>query len=208
MPFLRPATNNYFGFMPAGEIKRMTPYPVSSSEAGNIAIGDVVVLTSRGTAKVAPAGALASLMLGVAANSVTAGAGSTSARIGDPTASCFVYDHPDQMFVGCDTTSSPIVFAGSTNSPSIGQTYAVLTTGCTGSTGVGPSGQSVMALSGTVSTYGAATGVFKLVGPHPIEAANFSTGIFSSAGATSHKWLLVPATPQMAGWLASPVSTG
>ena len=219
MPWLQPATNNYFGFIPArslgGEIQ-VNPYPVSSSEAGDINIGDVVVLTSIGSLKVAPTGGLASLMSGVAASYLVGGGGSLSAKPNSNSSQfILVYDDPNQIFVGCDTTSgvaaaSTMYASTSTENEWVGHTYAVLTTGAVGSTG--PSSvthQSVMALSGIVSTHGADTGVFKIIGLHPIETS-LSTAAWAAAGASTvvRKYLLRPSTHQLAGATVVPVSTG
>jgi hypothetical protein len=220
MPYLQPATNNYFGFMPAQApygVESASLYPVSSSEAGDINIGDVVVMTSLGTAKVAPTGGLTANMMGVAGSYLAANTGILGATLNANTSGMvLVYDDPNQVFVGCDTTSGVAVASTayastSTENHWIGQTYAVLTTGCTGSTG--PNGtlhRSVMALSGVVSTYGAATGVFKIIGLHPIENNILSTAAGFAAVASSgvRKYLLKPSTHQLAGPAVVPASTG
>ena len=217
MPYLQPATNNYFGFMPATANARVNLYPVSSSEAGDINIGDVVVLTSIGTVKVAPISGLASGMAGVAASYLAATAGILAAKLNSNSSGMvLVYDNPDQIFVGCDTTSavaaaSTAYASTSTENEWIGHTVTVCTTGCIGSTG--PSGtlhRSVMALSGVLSTYGAATGVFKILGLHPVENNTLSTAALFAAVASSgvRKYLLKPSTHQLAGFTAVPISTG
>jgi len=220
MPWLQPATNNYFGFIPAvsaGGQVQVNPYPVSSSEAGDINIGDVVVLTSLGTMKVAPTGSLASLMAGVSASYLAANTGSLLAKLNSNTSQfVYVYDDPNQIFVGCDTTSgvtaaSTAYASTSTENEWIGHTVAVCTTGPIGSTG--PSSvthQSVMCLSGVLSTYGANTGVFKILGLHPIEGGQLSTAARFAAGAATvvRKYLLRPSTHQLAGPTIVPVSTG
>ena len=220
MPFIQPATNNYFGFMPVQSYGTLAPaslYPVSSSEAGDINIGDVVVLTSLGTAKVAPTGSLATSMLGVAGSYLPATAGILLAKLNSNTSGMvLVYDDPNQIFVGCDTTSCVAVASTqyastSTENLILGHTYAICTTGPIGSTG--PSSlthQSVMCLSGQLSTHGAGTGVFKIIGLHPIENNTLSTGAYGAAVSSSgvRKYLLRPTAHQLSGWAASPVSTG
>jgi hypothetical protein len=195
MPYLQAATNNYFGFMPVREGGAKTGmYTVSSSETSDIAIGDIVVPTSLGTAKVAPAGGLATGgILGVAASFLTAGTGLKT----NPTTTqqVLVYDDPMQIFVGCDTTSG--VYGPINTSGGMFNSVAVATTGCVGSTGVSPSlKRSVMALSGVLTTIARDAGVFKVIGMHPIEnnlASSASPrGTCTSSGV--RKWLLQPTT--------------
>ena len=70
MALLQPATANYFGFLPYsanGIEAQVNAYPVSSSE-GQIAAGDLCVLTSRNTVKsgsTATGTALAANVIGV-----------------------------------------------------------------------------------------------------------------------------------------------
>ncbi len=220
MPWNQPATNNYFGFIPVvsptGSVS-INPYPVSSSEAADINIGDAVVLTSIGTMKVAPTGALGSLFAGVAANYLAANTGILGAKLNSNTSGLlYVYDDPNQIFMGCDTTSGAAVASTqyastSTENQWVGHTYGILTTGCTGSTG--PSSvthQSVMAISGVISTHGANTGVFKILGLHPMENNTLSTAAWAAAGGAANvrKYLLKPSTHQLAGPTVVPVTTG
>jgi hypothetical protein len=217
MAFLQPATNNYFGFIPHpvnGGIQANL-YLVSSSEAADINTGDLVVLTSIGSVKVAPTGGRASLMAGVSAQYLVGGGGSMLASVNTLSSKmCLIYDDPMQIFVGMDTTSGIAVassmYAASTENIYSGQTYAVLTTGCINS--AGPSSvlhQSVMALSGVVSTYGANTGVFKIIGLHPVESG-LSTSKHNEAVSANgvRKFLLRPSTHQLAGPTVVPISTG
>lgn len=51
MPYLRPQTNNYFGFIPHGEPLSVGVYLVSSSEGSAINVGDVCVQTSINTVR-------------------------------------------------------------------------------------------------------------------------------------------------------------
>lgn len=194
MPWLQPATNNYFGFAPAREGARTGLYIVSSSEAGDINKGDIVVPTSLGTAKVAPTGGLAQgTILGVAASFLANGTGVKS----NPTTTqmVMIYDDPYQVFVGCDTTSG--VFGPINTSAGMYDVVAVCTTGCTGSTGNNATlKQSVMTLSGVLTTIARDAGVFKVLGMHPIEnniASSASVrGTCTSSGV--RKWLLQPTT--------------
>jgi hypothetical protein len=220
MPWLQPATNNYSGFHPATAAfgaAQVNLYPVSSSEAGDINIGDVVVLTSIGTMKVAPTGSLASLAAGVAASYLPAAGGILAAKLNSNSSGMvLVYDDPDQVFWGTDTTSavaaaSTAYASTSTENEWIGHTYAICTTGPIGSTG--PSSathQSVMCLSGQLSTHGAGTGVFKILGLHPIENNALSTAaLFAAVGASGvRKYLLKFSTHQLDGNNVVPVSTG
>ena len=203
MPYLQRATANYFGFQPAKEVLSINNYLVSSSATtGATAIypGDVVVFStlSDGDQVVrvitgAPSSTDAGVFAGVAASYVPALGGSTGA---DPrihsSQTCLVYDHPDQVFYGCDTTSGVIGV-----SP-LGKSYGVTATGVIGSTG--PNGtllRSVMAISGVTASSGSANGyAFKVIGLHPIENAYSSIAAGTAAAATAvRKFLLVPALP-------------
>ena len=194
MPYLQPATNNYFGFMPAREGARTGLYIVSSSEAGDINIGDVVVPTSLGTAAVAPAGGLVvGTILGVSASFLSNGTGKKA----NPTTTQMVmlYDDPYQVFVGCDTTSG--VFGPINTTGGLFQNVSVATTGCTGSTGPNATlKRSVMAISGVLTSIARDYGVFKVLGMHPCEgnvaSSGASRGTVTSSGV--RKWLLQPAT--------------
>lgn len=207
MPYLQPATNNYFGFMPAREGARTGLYTVSSSEAGDINIGDVVVPTSLGTAKVAPAGALATgIILGVSASFLTAATGVKA----NPTTTqqVLLYDDPNQVFVGCDTTSG--VFGPINTSNGMYDFVAITTTGCVGSTGPSTTlKRSVMTLSGVLTTVAITGGVFKVIGMHPIEGNVASSaaarGTCTSSGV--RKWLLQPGAHSLAGYSIGVISS-
>ena len=189
MPYLQPATANYFGFMPAnaspGEIM-INPYLVSSSEGNAIYPGDGLVISTRGTVRVTT-GTWSSGIAGVAASFLAANGGSTVATLQSNTSQMvLVYDHPDQVFVGFDTTSGVL---GSTK---IGYNVPVLSTGATGSTGPNTTlNRSVMVLSGVDASTGAVL-PFKIVGLHPVEKGVYSTVAAGTAGATGEvrKWLV------------------
>ena len=193
MPYLQPATNNYFGFMPVtapGTLIQCNPYLVSSSEASAISIGDVVCQTSIGTVRVitgayTPTSSMATV--GVAAMSLAANAGSTAATLTvNSSQLLLVYDAPNQVYVGCDTTSGVV---GSQTG--IFKSYKIAATGCVGSTG--PSGtlaRSVMAISGVTATV---DGAIKIVGMHPCEQQVWTSaaaaGTCTSSGV--RKWMFV-----------------
>lgn len=204
MPYLQPATNNYFGFMPATAPARSRLYIVSSSEAGDIMIGDVCVPTSLGTVKVAPAGALATgIMTGVAASYVLAGTGVKATPL--TSQQVLLYDDPDQVFVGCDTTSG--VYGPINTSGGIWDFVAITTTGCVGSTGTNATlKRSVMTLSGVLTTVAVTAGTFKVLGMHPIEnnvaSSASARGTCTSSGV--RKWLLKPG----AGHVLAPYGIG
>lgn len=178
-------------------------YQVSSSATtGALAInpGDVVCHSTLGDSSpvvrvcTGSASTDAGVYVGVAASSVPALGGSTSA---DPrihtSQTILVYDHPDQVFFGCDTTSGIIGAAGS-----LGKSFAVVSTGVIGSTG--PNGtllRSVQALSGVTASSGSANGYrFRVVGLHPIENSYSSIAAgTASAGTAVRKFLVVPALP-------------
>lgn len=180
MPYLQPNTNNQFGFMPAtgvpGEVG-VNLYLVSSSE-GDINLGDILVASSvaqvRGTST--QTGAWSSGIMGVAASILLANTGSTAATISvNSSQMVLVYDDPEQVFVGCETSSGTLFTVNN-----IGYGVNVITSGKTGSTG--PSGtlhRSVQAV-GTATTSG--TTPFRLIGLHPVDA-NTSSG-------PVRKWLL------------------
>lgn len=207
MPFLQPATNNYFGFMPATAPARSRLYTVSSSEAGDIMIGDIVVPTSLGTVKVAPAsGLVTGIINGVAASYILAGTGVKSNPL--TSQQCLVYDDPLQVFVGCDTTSG--VFGPINTSAGIWDNVGVCTTGCVGSTGTNATlKRSVMALSGVLTTVAITAGPFKVLGMHPVEGNVASSasarGTCTSSGV--RKWLLTPTAHVLAGWSIGAISS-
>lgn len=180
MPYLQPATANYFGFMPATVPLSMNAYPVSSSE-GQIAAGDMCILTSRNTVKSgsgATGTAVVAGVIGVAAQFFGANLGSTTAT---NTNKCLIYDHPEQLFAISDTTS------GALGSSGVGLSYFVSGTGCIGSTGVSTVlGRSVMALSGAVQASSA--GQVKILMMHPVENNFFATG--TTGAANVRKWIV------------------
>ena len=191
LPYIRPATNNYFGFQPVsaadGNIQT-NPYLVSSSE-GAIYTGDVVVFTSINTIR-AITGAFSSMIAGVSAGFLAANGGSTAATLSVNTSQlALVYDNPYQVFVTCDTTSGLI---GSTG---MFKNVAVLSSGAVGSTGpntAAPLNRSVMAISGVTASSGLAL-PFKVLGLHPIENNSISTDAGGAGVAASvRKWLVTP----------------
>ena len=180
MPYLQPATANYFGLMPAAEVLSINAYPVSSSE-GQIAAGDLCVLTSRNTVKTASTAtgiALATPVVGVAAQFFGANLGSTTIT---NTNKCLIYDHPLQLFAMCDSSSGVVGSSG------IGLSYFVSGTGVTGSTGVNATlGRSVMAISGAVQASSA--GQVKIIALHPVENNVYATG--ATGAANVRKWIV------------------
>lgn len=189
MPYLQPATNNYFGFIPAmvNESPRVSPYLVSSSCAV-INVGDAVALSTRGDF-VQPYLASSAPFVGVAASRVLAGDGSTGANIRSASSAiALVYDDPMAFFVGCDTTSGVL---GTTLQ--LGSHIQVLASGVVGSTGPGPTNRSVQALSGVTASSGTGLLPFTVVALHPVE-----TGLSTVAAATAatssevRKWIVQP----------------
>ena len=189
MPYLQPATNNYFGFIPAitEPPHRTSPYLVSSSCAV-INIGDAVALSTRGDF-VQPYLQSSAPIVGIAANRVLAGDGSTAANMRSGSSQiCLVYDDPMALFVGCDTTSGVIG-----TSLALGVHIDILSSGAVGSTGAGVSGRSNQALSGATKSTGVALLPFSVVAMHPVERA-LST-VASATAATSsevRKWIVQP----------------
>ena len=183
MPFLQPATANYFGFIPVtgnGVEAQINAYPVSSSE-GAIAAGDLCVMTSRNTVKTASSAsgsATAIMVIGVAAQAFAANAGSTTIT---NTNKCLIYDSPGQLFAISDSSS------GAVGSSGIGLSYFVSGTGVTGSTGVNATLQrSVMAISGAVQA--SSGGQVMIVGLHPVENNVYATGATGTANV--RKWIV------------------
>ena len=193
MSYIQPKTNNYFGFMPVmsqGTLVQCNPYLVSSSEGSDINIGDVVCQTSIGTARVitgsyTPTSSMATI--GVAASFMAANTGSTAATLTlNSSQMLLVYDAPNQVFVGCDTTS-----ASAGTQTGIFKNYKILSTGCTGSTGASSVlHRSVQAISGTESS---AVGAIKIIGLHPCEGGIFSSGGAATAVTSSgvSKWMFI-----------------
>jgi hypothetical protein len=193
MPFNQPATATYVGFWPvesAGTVVQCNPYLVSSSEASDINIGDVVCQTSLNTVRVitgayTPTSSMATV--GVAASRVAANGGSTAALITvDSSRVLLVYDGPNQIFAGCDTTSGSV-------GPQTGmfKNYSILATGAIGSTGPNSSlARSVQAISGVTAT---AAGAIKIVGMHPCEMGVW-TSVSAGTACTStgvRKWMFI-----------------
>ncbi len=182
MPYIQPATNTYFGFMPAQGYGSgaVNPYVVSSSEV-DINIGDAVVVTTMGTVR-PTAGTWSTGILGVAANYVKAGDGSTGVNRLTCLSSqiCLVYDDPDQVFVGHDSTSG--IIADLSNMKGV----SIISTGVAGSTV--PNGmlhRSVMVI-GAASTAGSQP--FKYLGMHPAENGVLTSGTstVTSSGTRLH----------------------
>lgn len=190
MPYIRAQANNYFGFFPVqGDLGhvQVSPYLVSSSEASSINPGDVCVQTSINTVRIitgafVPTSSMA--IVGVAASYVAANTGSTAALLNANTSQmALIYDGPGQKFVACDTTSGVI---GS--QVGLFKNYAILATGCIGSTGAFEGRRSSMAISGVTST---AAGAFHVVALHPIENNTHSTVGAATAGSAVNvrKWI-------------------
>ena len=198
MAFLQRATANYFGFMPAfpGQNQAKTGLYMVSSSNPQINPGDVMIFTSSGIAgTVAPCpgpwvSTTFAAMVGVAAQAMAANTGSTAATpYVNSSQMCLIYDDPEQIFVGCDTTSFCI-----SSTVSFGKNVGIKTSGPVGSTGafnIGNSYRSVMCLAGETTSSGLYA--FKIVGLHPVESG-FSTAAGTTAGATSdvRKWLVKP----------------
>lgn len=204
MPYYQPATANYFGFQPVeGDQARTRVYLVSSSEANQISIGDVVVYathTSGASVRRATGSTTTDLglMVGVAANTVLAGDGSTGAdfRI-QSSQTCLVYDDPNTLFFGCDTTSG--VIGGGV---AAGMAFGICSTGAVGSAGPNATlKRSVMALSGVTASSGSVVGYrFNVIGLHPMEASHSTQTVGVAAATTAvRKWILKPAFHANAG---------
>ena len=197
MPYIQPQTNNYFGFMPVealnGGYIQTGLYLVSSSE-GAISAGDPCVQTSINTVRsLTSAGGQTNFTssmayVGVAAMSMLANGGSTAALLNSNTSQMILlYDQPNQLFAVCDTTSGVI---GSQTGQ--WKNYALLATGCVGSTGPFQAGtlaaRSNVALSGVTSTV---AGAFHVLGMHPVEQGIYSTVGAATAGSAVNvrKWV-------------------
>ena len=183
MPYLQPATNNYFGFMPTEDMPRgfANPYLVSSSEAIDINIGDAVVLSTLGTVRVTT-GTWPTGILGVAANYVKAGDGSTGVNRLTALSSqvALIYDNPEQVFASHDSTSG--IIADLSNA----KTVSIISTGVAGSTGAnGSFHRSVMVISGASTS---ALLPFKYLGMHPVEKGILTSGTttVTSSGTRCH----------------------
>lgn len=197
MPYIQPQKNNYFGFMPvvgAGETIVTNLYLVSATEARDINAGDIVVQTSINTVRAAtsagplPGFSSSQAFVGVAANTLLAGQGSTDATINSNSSKMLmVYDNLAQKYAVCDTTSGVI---GS--QVGLYKNYSILTTGCVGSTGAILGGtvnsRSNQALSGVTSTV---AGAFHVLQMHPIEQGIYSTVGAATAGSAVNvrKWI-------------------
>ena len=201
MPYLQPATNNYFGFQPASGagMVNINLYLVSSSEANQISPGDVVVYATHTSASsvrrlTGSTSTDAGIPVGVSASLVIAGAGSTGASLRSLTSqNVLVYDNPETLFVGCDTTSG--VIGGGV---AVGKSVWVCATGVTGSTGLASYNRSVMALSAVTASSQA---IFRVIGLHPVEAGYSTVAAGTAAAATEvRKWILQPDIHVNAGY--------
>ena len=211
MPYLRPNTNNYVGFVPAkipnGGLQINTY--VATTSGTTIFAGDPMVLTSVGTVRSwTSAGAgfqptfptSAYCVVGVAAQYIAAYAATTSPP------NVLIYDDPNQTFFINNSTSIATV-----SSDVMGAPVTYLATGVIGSTGGNTlTGRSNIAIGSTSGTgWGHSTqlglltsalsgfltsGVYPLqvIGLHPIEAASghsAPTGLSSALG-NSYKWIV------------------
>src|SRR6266851_6365142 len=161
MSYRIPATNNYFGLeaVSAGPNSNFQTnlYLVSSSEATAINVNDLVVQTSKDTAK-SVAGLTGTFVgtssvgiLGVAASPLAANAGSTAAELLLNT-SQMVLLYDDLLQVYSITESSSGVIGPQTG---LYKNYGLLASGVIGSTGpfqFGNAFRSNMALSGVESS--------------------------------------------------------
>src|SRR5438067_5621844 len=120
MSYFIPKTNNYFGLMPVSVGWYNTNfqsnlYLVSSSEATQINVGDLLVMTTNATARVATGAVVFTSSMstpGVAASVLAANAGSTAATLLVNTSQMvMVWDSPAQVF-GITESSSGIIGAG------------------------------------------------------------------------------------------------
>ena len=210
MPYLRTGVATYFGFMPAEGPARTRIYAVSSSEANDINIGDVVCYTTDlGTVRRTTGGTStdAGVYVGVAASRVVAADGTGSTETDSDlrvltSGNLLVYDDPYQIFVGSDTTSGVMAAA------SVGKAVAILSTGAVGSTGIGPQVRSVQAVSAISASSGSANGYrFKVLGLHPIHVTFSTDGGSASSSGETRKFLLMPAFPAMRPVDLGPVTT-
>ena len=187
MAFNQPATPTYVGFWPvvsAGTLAQCNPYLVSSSEASAINLGDMVCQTSINTVRIItgtyiPTSSMATV--GIAASRVAANEGSTSANLQvDSSRVCLVYDDADQIFAGCDTTSGVVVGLSG-----FFKNYAVISTGCVGSTGP-VNGRSNMVIGGATATV---AGAIHIVGMHPCEMGVMTSGTTTVTTSGVRKYL-------------------
>lgn len=207
MSYIIAKTNNYFGLAPfsAGPNSNFQTnmYLVSSSEATQINIGDLVVWTSKATVRVpssaaasaaAPFAATSSIgIVGVAAASLAANAGSTAAELLlNSSQMVLVYDDPNQLFT---ITESSSAVAGPQTS--VGFNMFIVTTGVIGSTGplqIGNASRSAMALGmGTNPVSGA--GNVKVMGLHPVEGGHYTTQSSGTATTDVRKWIVKLISP-------------
>ena len=186
MPYLIPATNNIFGLQPAnGPQGRVNLYPVSSTEAVNILIGDALVWTSAATVRAAITGDVSSAY---AFAGVAAGALST-ASYSAATYNLPVYDDPQQIFAIAITTSlgmtitdmfKVFTFLTSSTGTGIPSTAA----------NVGRSKHAMQALAPTLAS--SVFGYLKMVGLHPVEALGPSGFVVTTSIGKPQKYLVTP----------------
>ena len=119
--------------------------------------------------------------VGIAASRVVAGDGSTGANIQiDSSKTLLVYDDPGQIFAGCDTTSGVVVAQ-----LGLFKNYAIISTGCVGSTG--PVGsRSNQVIGGATATV---AGAIHIVGLHPCEMGVQTSGTTTVTSSGVRKYL-------------------
>jgi len=210
LSFRIPATNNYFGLTPVSvgggnSNFQVNNYLVSSSEGTDINPGDVVTMSTKATARKITGNFVATssgVFLGVAANRIPSGGGSTGATLlANSSQLLLVYDSPLQYFSACDTTS------GVLGNAVLGKSIAILSTGATGSTGPFQDGlnnaRSVMALSGVQATE---AGAVRLIALDPIEQGVYSSAAAAATatGAGVRKWIVQPINAY-GGWSTAAV---
>lgn len=204
MPYNSPNSTTYVGFWPVmspggGGAMQVRQYPLTSVSAVPIYAGDPLVMTSNNGVRPAttasgggPGAPLLLAYVGVSAQYVS----TTTVS-----ATCLVYDDPNQVFAICASTSTVVT------APNIlGKSVNFLATGPIGSTGGNSlTGRSNVALDagsfniGAILTSGVATllssalSPLKCIGVHPCELANPLTSTvtpWSTAAGASIKYLV------------------
>lgn len=163
MPYLQaPAVNAPFGFQPAENgwcLPTIGQYVVSTSFGSQVFVGDMMCMTSSsGFVTVYTSGA--ATPIGAAAEGCPASLTSAT-RIA-------VYNAPDQVYVVQQSTASTVT--------GIGLGIGIVTS-ASGSTVTGRSKQMCGVVAPTVST----TNPLRVVGVHPIEGIDGTTGVPANA---------------------------
>ena len=168
MPWLRPATDAPFGFMPHGRVLSIGTYFKDASAAAFYP-GDALIIESDGGLAVAAASSTD--IVGVAVDYTVASVLDRSVK---------VYDHPLQQYVVQDDNDTTIMAE-----TELGTNVDMVVT--TGDTTILRSLHEIDSSSAQTTNALAV----KVIALHPIEGINGYSGTYTSSGAQARKWIVM-----------------